>query len=288
MKQIDKYWRIIKKKSPTILAVIGSIGTGVTAYLAARNEAVYQHMRFDYYAENGYFPEECRGIDGTKEEIKRQAYAIVRTHLRQHLTTFISGGLTIASILGGNAAGKKQNAAYAAMSIGIGNMIAQRKEAEDKVIKSKPVENSNAISREEIQDYLINEAYVNDLVYYTNLENEKSDEELVWLDVYPGNKIFVVLRNDVNNLQWFINNALKEQNYVSYGEIFDYLNIYKNSSSDFFDEDINNWIYLYGFSKEEDSELTIDVYSRQVKVNDDGVVVTALSFSSVGNAIQMM
>lgn len=285
MKQIDKYWRMLKKKSPTALAIIGSIGTGVTAYLAARNEAVYQQMRFDYYSENGYFPEEYGGIDRTKDEIKKQAYAIARTHLKQHLTTFISGGLTIASILGSNAAWKKQNTALTAMNIGIGSMIAKHREAEHKL--DEPKEEKGKITREEIQDYLITEAYNNDLVYYINLEDKKDDEEFVWLDIYPSNKIFIVSKNDVNSLQWFVNKTLQEQNYISYGEIFDYLNIYNAPVYDFFDDDINEWIYLYGFSKEEDNELVIDLYSRPVQVKD-GNIVTALSFSSIGSPILAM
>lgn len=281
MNKLDKYWCAVKKKSPTILALLGSAGVGVTAYLAARNEAKYQHSRFDYYIEHGYFPEDYNGTDLSKEELRKKAYGILGTHLKHHITTFISGGVTVTSILGGNALENKQNAALMAMNVGIGNMVAKRKEIETKAIESVEV------TREDIQDYLIQEAYNNDLVYYTNLENKKDDEEFVWLDIYPGNKIFIVRKNDVHGLQWFVNAALHEQNHVSYGEIFDYLNIYNCLPQDFVDVDINDWIYLYGFSKEEDDELKVEVYSRQVEV-EEGVFVTALSFSLVGSPIQNM
>lgn len=280
MKVLDKYWRVIKKNSPTILSILGSAGVGVTAYLSAKNEAAYQHKRFDYYREHGMFPEELSDKDLSKDEIRSKGYRILGNHLKQHITTFVSGGLTITSILGGNAAGKKQNAALLAMNVGVGNMMAKRKEAETKVIEMKK------ISREDIQDYLIREAYMNHLLYYTSLAINEDEEEFVWLDIYPSNKIFILRRNDVNGLPWFINNALKEENHVSYGEIFDYLNIDYRVPSDFIDQDINDWIYLYGFSKDEDTELKIDVYSRRVEV-EEGVFVTALSFSTVGNAIQM-
>lgn len=287
MNKIDKYWRAVKKKSPTILALLGSAGVGVTAYLAGRNEAKYQHKRFDYYIENGYFPEDYNGVDLSKDELKKKAYGILKSHLKHHITTFISGGLTITSILGGNALGNKQNAALLAMNVGVGNMIAKRREAEDKILETKPKNNKGFVSREDIQDYLIHEAYNNELVYYTNIENKELDEEFIWLDIFPGNKIFIVLKKDVDSLQWYINKTLQEQNYISYGEIFDYLNIYSHLTIDFKDDDINDWIYTYGFSKEEDNELRIEVYSRQVKI-EEGISVTALSFSSVGNAIMML
>ena len=287
MNKLDKYWRIVKRKSPTILALLGSAGVGVTAYLAARNEAAYQRTRFDYYLDRGMYPEELSNENLTKEELKKKAYGVFGNHMKHHITTFISGGLTITSILGGNTLGNKQNAALLAMNVGVGNMIAKRREAEDKVIETKTEDKKGFASREDIQDYLVREAYDNELVYYTTVEQPGQDDEFIWLEIYPGNKIFIVSHNDVANLQWFINKSLCEQNYISYGEIFDYLNIYSHITPTFVDEDINDWIYLYGFSKEEDSELKIEVYSRQVEV-EEGVFVTALSFSSVGSPIQNM
>lgn len=280
MNEIEKYWHFLKKKSPTILAWLGSAGVGVTAYLAASNEAKYQHARFDYYLENGYFPEDYNGVELSKDELRKKGYRILGAHLKQHITTFLSGGLTITGILGGNALGKKQNTALLAMNVGVGNMIAQRRQSETKVLESKN------ISREDIQDYLIREAYDNETVYYANLETAGEDEEFIWLDIYPANKIFVVSHNDVSNLQWFINKTLKKENHVSYGEIFDYLDVNCNIPVDYVDQEINDWIYLYGFSKEEDTELKIDVISRQVKVAE-GVFITALSFSSSGSIIDM-
>lgn len=287
MNPVKKYWPVIKKKSPTILSVAGSLGVGVTAYLAARNEAKYQHARIDYYLEHGVFPEEYGGINGTKEEIKQQAYRIFQTHMRQHLSTFVSGGITIASILGGNAIGNKQNTALAAMSLGMGNMMAKRKEAEDKIIEKQPEEKKGFVSREDVQDYLIFEAYNNDLVYYTNLESQSPDEEFVWVEAYPGNKIFVLSHNSVTNLEWYINKQLRETNRISLGEIFDYLDIYSHIPKDVNDSDIDNWLYMYGFSKEEDEEMKIEVFTRPVEV-EDGVIVIAMSFSSVANAIYLM
>ena len=276
MKIIDR----IKKESPTILAIIGSVGTGVTAYLAARNEAIYQNKRFDYHLEHGMFPEECSAN-------RKDGYKLIRIHLKQHLTTFISGGLTIGSIIGSSIAGKKQNAALVGMSLGISNMIANRKEAEDAVIEKQNDEEKGYVSREQIQDYLINEAYHNDLVYYTTIENVGDDEELVWLDFYPVNKIFVLERNDVNSLQWFINCTLKEQDHVSFGEIFDYLNIYRRVSQDFVDDDINEWVTWYGFSKDHNEFMNIEVYCREVKLDDD-TVVTALSLSKTPDVIEII
>lgn len=287
MNKLDKYWRAVKKKSPTILALLGSAGVGATAYLAARNEAKYQHARFDYYIEHGYFPEDYNGTDLSKDELRKKAYGILGNHLKHHITTFISGGVTVTSILGGNALGNKQNAALLAMNVGVGNMIAKRREAEDKAIETKTEDKKGFVSKEDIQDYLVREAYDDELVYYTTIKQPGQDDEFIWLETYPGNKIFIVSHNDVVNLQWFINKSICEQNYISYGEIFDYLNIYSHITPTFVDEDINDWIYLYGFSKEEDSELKIEVYSRQVEV-EEGVFVTALSFSSVGSPIQNM
>lgn len=282
----NKYWETIKKKSPTILAVFGSIGTGVTAYLAAHNEAIYQHWRFEYYLKNGMFPEELSDKDLSKEEIRKRAYKLLGNHLKRHISTFISGALTITSILGGNAAGKKQNASLMAMNIGIGNAIAQRNTVEKAIANKQSEEKKAPVSREEIQDYLIHEAYNNDLVYYTSINNKKENEEFVWLECYPGNKIFIIDRNDLNNLQWFINTSLKEEHYVSYGEIFDYLNIYAVVPNDFVDEDINEWIYMYGFAKDPEEFLEVEVYSRQVQM-EDGTVITAVSFSAVGNVISI-
>ena len=281
MKQIDKCWNYIKKETPTILAITGSIGTGATAYLAAKNEAEYQNQRFDYYLEHGMFPEEC---SLNREDGKK----LIAIHLKHHISTFISGSLTIASILYGNSAGKKQNAALTAMNVGLGTMIARNKEAETKVIESLPEERKGRVSREEIQDYLIQEAYNNGRTYYVELGDFFSDEtnELLWLEAYPANKIFAVAKKDVGSLEWYINTALKAEGHVSYGEIFDYLNIDTNISPYFYDEDINDWIYLYGFIKEEDEELDVEVYSRPVTV-DEGVTVTALSFSATPTSIQL-
>ena len=286
MKQTNKYWLMLKKKSPKILAVLGSLGTGVTAYLAAKNEATYQHKRFDYYLEHGMFPEELSDKDLTKDEIRKKSYAILGTHLKQHTTTFISGAISIGSILYGNILGEKQSATLLAMNVGIGNAIAKRNEAESNAIQKLPKNAKPAVTKEDIQDYLINEAYHNDLVYYTTINNLEEGDELVWLDIYPENKIFIVKKDDISSLQWFINTTLKEQNYVSYGEIFDYLNIYGVFGPDFVDNQINEWICMYGFSKREDDVLNIEVYARPVTVNE-GVTVTALSFSSLGNVIEL-
>ena len=280
MKQLDKCWNAVKKKSPTILAIVGSLGTGVTAYLAAKNEAKYQKDRFEYYLGTGYFPEEFGGVELSKDELRKKGYAILGKHLKQHATTFVAGGITIGSILGGNAAGKKQYAALTAMNIGVGNMLAQRKENESKIVESK-------ITKEEIQDYLVQEAYNNDLVYYTNLETLKEDEKFIWLDIFPTNKIFVVRKDDVISLPWIIDRWLKEVGYISYGEIFDCLNIYCNTAPDFYDEDINEWVYMYGFSREPDNFRKIEVYSREVQVDKD-VTVTAISFSEIGKPIDTL
>lgn len=285
MKTFDKYWKFIKRKSPTFLAILGSAGTGVTAYLAARNEAEYQHERFDYYIKHGMFPEDYNGVDLTKDELRKKAYSILGNHAKHHITTFVSGSATIASILGGAALGNKQNAALMAMNVGIGNMMAKRRETEYKAIEKKAEENKCPISKEDIQDYLIREAYFNEIVYYSNELTEKNDEELLWIDIYPENKIFVVNRNDVNTLQWYINALLKEQNSVSYGEIFERLNVY-DSPAEFIDDDINQWINLYGFAKDPEDLLTVEVYTRSVEV-EKGVFVTALSFSMTGCVIEM-
>lgn len=287
MKQTNKYWRWVKQKSPKILAILGSVGTGVTAYLSAKNEAEYQHKRFDYYLEHGMFPEELSKENLSKDEIRKKGYTIFGNHLKCHTTTFLSGLITTGSILYGNFLGEKQNAALLAMNIGIGNAIAKRNDAETNAIQKLPEGSKPAVSKEEVQDYLVREAYDNDLVFYTSINRCEENEMFVWLDIYPYSKIFVVDKNNVSSLEWFINTSLKEQNYISYGEIFDYLNIYSRIPLDFVDEDINEWIYLFGFSKRQDDELKIEVYSRDVNV-DEGVTVTVLSLSSIGGPISML
>lgn len=286
--KVKKYCEILKKKSPTILATLGSIGTGVTAYLAARNEAAYQNKRFDYYIEHGMFPEELGCKDLSKDEIRKRAYNLLGIHLKQHISTFVSGALTITSILGGNAVGSKQNAALMAMNMGIGNIIAQRKEAENNIAgehrDDEQQKNQQKISKEDIQDYLIREAYDNDIVYYTVINEQKDEEEFIWLDCYPANKIFIVERKNVNSLELYMNDSLRELGNISYGEIFDYLDIYRRVTPSIIDDDINEWIYMYGFDKKSDDMRKIEVYNRSVQMND-GTIVTALSFSECGKPI---